>query len=270
MKIITGDSDKKPGYVRTLEEFDNLENAANPVAFPEKWRDEAHRLYVRELEIREHTKDAIKPTPTACNRCGACCLRFTINWSPDRLRQNYDAWISGKDRYEKVVGEGKNWRATNGMELVHTEAAMWYPALIPIDAEEATKDLIFKDGITQEHHPHWYRCRYVTVVNCRAACYNHRCRPYTCWGFKPKSMGGYLSLPDMIYHPECSYRTDHDWQREQEWLGCRTTFGFTINKCTKLTNDAIYGPDGRYANRGQKVSMDDDPIIHAPTSNVRT
>jgi len=241
--IITEDREK-PGVVYTLDEMRILERTGHPPTLPDRWRHEAERMYERERQLRDEMREVMRPEPTECNRCGACCLRFTLPWSPEKLRENFEAWLRG-DRYVDEVLY-KSDRVTVGGPCnrpVHAEAARWYPALIPIDPHEATRGMVFKEGIGLADHPYWYACRYVSVVGGCAHCYIHDSRPYTCRAFTPKSMGGYLAEPDMLYHPMCSYRRDHDWVSEEAWINYDSTR--CLNKPIIRDGGLLYDHVGR-------------------------
>jgi Fe-S-cluster containining protein len=243
LTIMTGD-DVPKGCIYTLDEMRVLEKTGHSPVLSDKWRLEAARMHEREQKIRDEIREAMRPQPTDCSRCGACCLRFTLPWSYQECRENFDAWLDGRKYVDEVLYQGKN--VTVGgpcQRRVHDEVARWFPALVPLDPERAMRGLVFRAGITLDQHPHWYACRHVSVVDGFAHCGVHETRPYTCHAYKPKSQGGYLADPEMIYHQMCSYRTDHDWIAEQAWINFDRTQ--CLNRPVIRDGGRIYDHCGR-------------------------
>ena len=201
-------------------------------------------LQVRGLLVEKEYKTEQEPKDIECNRCGKCCMAFTLPYKQEDLQNR----------------------------RVNPRTRRWFENIQQITNEDVLLVGVMPDMIelAADTGMHWYKCNHLSLASSGDYfCSIHSERPEACSGYKPYWMGGYQGDKAYFHYADCSYVERWD---ESMPVPCRSTDFFhlelkakreaPVGKLSSIITNAL----DRYG----KVFCDFSglPIPSAKTANI--
>jgi Fe-S-cluster containining protein len=145
-----------------------------------------------------------RPVPIECNRCGECCKKFTLPWSPEKLEANRLAAQRGDSQFQY-----QDENSIVQSDQINPMLAIWSSYLVSV----APPEPVGAQRGASAFGLYWYSCYHLEKdKKGKLFCAIHDHRPYVCSKFMPDFQGGYIHTAEQIIYPECSYK--QDWPDE--------------------------------------------------------